>query len=215
MCWNQHVSLNTFLFSSFVLLLIIYNNYYTQYKIKELNNLWIYIFLFSFISMQLIEFFIWRNINNKYNKVFSIIACLLLLFQPIASLMMLKNIELRNILLTTYVIGALLYSIYKFNITNIYSTISKSGHLNWSFFNANIFFLLCWLFFFTFSLFYERKWIGLIFAFILLLFALINYMNDNTVGSMWCWIVNTSIIYYAIYLLIYLPFKEKNKFCSI
>ncbi len=68
MCWNQHVSLNTFLFSSFILILIIYNNKYTQYKIKELNNVWIYVFFFSFISMQLIEFFIWRNINNKYNK---------------------------------------------------------------------------------------------------------------------------------------------------
>ena len=41
MCWNEHVSLNTFLFSSFVLLLIIYNNYYTKYKIKELHSPWI------------------------------------------------------------------------------------------------------------------------------------------------------------------------------
>ena len=53
MCWNESVSLNTFLFSSFVLLLIIYNNYYTKYKIPELNNVWIYLFLASFISMQL------------------------------------------------------------------------------------------------------------------------------------------------------------------
>lgn len=213
MCWNQHVSLNTFLFSSFVLILIIYNNYYTQYKIKELNNVWIYLFLFSFIFMQLIEFFIWRNINNKYNKVFSIVAILLLLFQPIASLMILKNIELRNMLLTTYVIGAFLYSIYQFPRTNIYSSVSKLGHLNWSFFNANIFILLSWLFFFTFSLFYEKKWVGIIFAFSLLIFSLINYTHDQTLGSMWCWIVNSSMIYYAIYLLIYLPFKEKNKIC--
>jgi hypothetical protein len=39
MCWNKEISLNTFLFSSFVLILIIYNNAYTQYKIKELNNI--------------------------------------------------------------------------------------------------------------------------------------------------------------------------------
>lgn len=213
MCWNQHVSLNTFLFSSFVLILIIYNNYYTQYKIKELNNIWIYLFLFSFIFMQLIEFFIWRNINNKYNKVFSIIAILLLIFQPIASLMMLKNIELRNILLIIYLITAIPYSIYQFNTKNVYSSVSKSGHLKWSFFNVNIFILLSWLFFFTFSLFYEKKWVGVIFAFSLLIFSLINYTNDQTLGSMWCWIVNSSMIYYAIYLLIYLPFKEKNKMC--
>ena len=211
MCWNQHVSLNTFLFSSFVLILIIYNNNYTQYKIKELNNVWIYLFIFSFIFIQLIEFFIWRNINNKYNKIFSITALLLLLFQPIASLMILKKIELRNILLTIYLIGAIPYLIYQFN-NNIYSSISKSGHLKWPFFNINIF-ILFWLFFFTFSLFYEKKLIGLIFALTLLLFSIINYINDDSISSMWCWIANTTLIYYAIYLLIYLPFKEKKKMC--
>lgn len=39
MCWNENVSLNTFLFSSFVLLLIFYNNTYTQYKIKHFTPL--------------------------------------------------------------------------------------------------------------------------------------------------------------------------------
>jgi len=92
MCWNESVSLNTFMFSSFILLLIIYNNLFTQYKIQELNNIWVYLFLASFIFMQLIEFFIWRNINNKfYNKLFSIIATLLLIIQPIMSIMILTN----------------------------------------------------------------------------------------------------------------------------
>ena len=58
MCWNEHVSLNTFLFSSFVLLLIIYNNLFTKYKIQELNNTFVYLFIASFVVMQLIEFFI-------------------------------------------------------------------------------------------------------------------------------------------------------------
>jgi hypothetical protein len=58
MCWNASVSLNTFLFSIFILLLIVYNNSFTQYKIQDLNNIWIYLFLASFIFMQLIEFFI-------------------------------------------------------------------------------------------------------------------------------------------------------------
>ena len=66
MCWNSEVSLNTFAFSTFVLGMIIYNNAYTQYKIPELNNIWVYLLLFSVISMQLVEFFVWRNIDNKY-----------------------------------------------------------------------------------------------------------------------------------------------------
>ena len=38
MCCNQYVSLNTFVFSAFVLLLIVYNNKYSPYKIEELNS---------------------------------------------------------------------------------------------------------------------------------------------------------------------------------
>ena len=92
MCWNQHVSLNTFIFSLFVLLLIAYNNAYTQYKMPEFNNIYVYLFFLSFISIQLIEFFIWRNINDKsLNQFFSIAGMLLVTVQPIISLMMLKD----------------------------------------------------------------------------------------------------------------------------
>lgn len=61
MCWNANVSLNTFLFSGCVLALIIYNNSFTQYKIQELNNKWVYFLIASFVFIQLIEFFIWKK----------------------------------------------------------------------------------------------------------------------------------------------------------
>lgn len=84
MCWNKEVSLNTFLFSFGVLLLIIYNNKYTQYKIKELNNIRFYMFLSSIIFVQLLEYFIWININNSfYNQIFTTLVILLTLLQPV------------------------------------------------------------------------------------------------------------------------------------
>ena len=87
MCWNKDVSLNTFLFSGFVLLLIYYNNTYTKYKVAEFDRIWVYVFFSSFILMQLIEYFVWKNINNAfYNSFYSVLAVLLILFQPIASL---------------------------------------------------------------------------------------------------------------------------------
>uniref|UniRef100_A0A6C0K5U8 Uncharacterized protein n=1 Tax=viral metagenome TaxID=1070528 RepID=A0A6C0K5U8_9ZZZZ len=214
MCWNEHISLNTFLFSSFVLLLIIYNNLFTKYKIQELNNTFHYLFFASFIFMQLIEFFIWRNINNKfYNNMFSIMAMLLLLLQPIASIMILQNVELRNLLLTSYLLFATPYSIYKFSNKNIHSVIGESGHLRWKFFESNPIILLIWLFFFLFSFIYEKHWFGIIFAIFTLIITFINYNNDHTVWSMWCWSVNSIMIYYASYLLIYLPFLEKSNIC--
>lgn len=211
MCWNESVSLNTFFFSSFVLALIIYNNSYTKYKIQELNNNWMYIFIASFIFMQLIEFFIWKNINNKfYNNIFSILGLLLLFIQPIASIMLLQNIELRNLLFASYLLVATPYSIYQFSTKHIHTVVSKLGHLKWTIFQNPSIVWIGWLFFFLFSFVYRKNWSGLLFAFITLLISFLNYKNDQTMASMWCWSVNSVMIYYAIYLLIYLPFLEKQ-----
>jgi hypothetical protein len=214
MCWNAHVSLNTFLFSSFVLVLIIYNNKYTKYKIQELNNHWTYIFMASFILMQVIEFFIWRNINNKfYNNIFSILGVLLILIQPVASIMMLKNIQLRKLLVITYLSFVIPYTIYKLSTKHIHSIVSKRGHLNWQMFDINPFTFSIWLFFLLFVFFYEKLWIGIIFGLVSLVIVAINFSKDETTGSVWCWSINLIMIYYAFYLLIYLPFLENKIFC--
>ena len=214
MCWNAAVSLNTFLFSSFILLLIIYNNYFTQYKIKEFNTIWVYLFFVSFILMQLIEFFIWKNINNKfYNNIFSICGALLLIIQPIISIMIISNIKVRNLLLLFYLLLAVPYSIYKFFTKHIHTVISENGHLNWKFFEITPLIWSGWLFFFLFSFVYEKKYFGLIFGLITLFISFINYKNDHNIDSMWCWSVNSIMIYYAFYLLIYLPFLEKSNIC--
>jgi hypothetical protein len=211
MCWNAEVSLNTFLFSSFMLFLIIYNNFYTQYKIIEFKNLWVYVFFASFILMQLIEFFIWKTINNKYyNNIFSIAATLLILLQPVASLMILSNIDLRNGLLVIYFLLVIPYSIYKFNNQNIHTIISSNKHLHWQFFNPSLIEKIIWLFFLLFSLFYEGLWVGLLFGVITLIVMLYFYHKNNTVGSMWCWIVNSIFMILGCYLLFYLPFLENQ-----
>jgi hypothetical protein len=212
MCWNAAVSLNTFLFSSFVLALIIYNNSFTKYKIQELNSLWIYILLATVISMQLLEFFIWRNINNKYNNIFSTIAFILIYIQPIASIMIITNKQIRNILLFSYMIVASPYLIYKLFTHKITSVKSVNGHLTWKFNISNIV-IIGWLFFFLFSFVCEKHWILLIFSLITVFIIYINYVKHNTVGSIWCWFINSIMIYYAGYLLFYLPFLEKMNIC--
>jgi hypothetical protein len=212
MCWNAEVSLNTFLFSSFVLCLIIYNNTYTQYKIKDFNNIWIYLFFVSFILMQLFEFFIWRNVDNKlYNKLFTILATLLLLVQPIASNMLITNKSVQQSMLFVYMICMVPFAIYRFMTQKINSTISDLGHLQWNMLLDNKskidnVIITIWFIFFLFPLFYQKKTFGFLFGAITLLIMIYKYYKDNTVGSMWCWVVNSIMVYYAIYLLLYLPF---------
>ena len=217
MCWNQYVSLNTFTFSTFVLMLIAYNNKYTPYKIHELNNIFAYIFLMSFIAMQLIEFFLWRNLNNKdMNRKLSIAGALLLMVQPIASLLMLKNEFTRNALLTTYTIPAFAYFIYKvITQRNFNTTVTPTGHLRWNWLNQdkNKLLGLIWFFFLYFSVFSNKQYYtagGITLA--LLAISYYSYSKEGSYGSLWCWSINSLMIYYAIKLLIVLPYKEHG--CS-
>jgi hypothetical protein len=214
MCWNQYVSLNTFVFGVFVLILIAFNNRYSQYKIKEFENPYTYFFMVSFISMQFIEFILWRNLNNPLiNKIFSILGSLLLVIQPIASLLMLKDIPIRNKLLGIYTVPAFIYSLYMASKTDFNTTISKTGHLKWNWINtnySNVFAYAFYLFFLYYSPFVNKNYIGIIFT--LASFAMYYYLyyTEGSSGSLWCWSVNIIMLYYLIKLLIYLPYQEKG-----
>lgn len=213
MCWNKEISLNTFLFSSFILLLVWYNNNYTQYKVSGFENKWIYLFFISFFVMQLDEYFIWKNINNKfYNTLFTITAGLILLLQPIASSMLITDIKFRDLILKIYLLLFIPYGLYQLYSSKINTTISPLGHLQWNFgkINKNIknFFWVLWTFFFLFPLIYQKNFIAFLFGFLTLLLMIYNYFKDNSVSSMWCWIVNSCMLYYAGYLLLYLPFYK-------
>jgi hypothetical protein len=214
MCWNKDISLNTFIFSSFVLLLIMYNNKYTPYKIPDLNNVWVYVFFISFILMQLLEYFIWKNINEPlYNKLFTTLATLLLLLQPVASTMLITNKVVRYNLLTLYLILSIPFAIYRFMTRKIYSSVSPLGHLHWNLLldkksKLDKLIMTLWFTFFLFPLFYQGYTYGFLFGFLTLLFIMYSYSKDGTVGSMWCWIINSIMVFYASYLLLYLPFYK-------
>ena len=62
MCWNAKVSLNTFLFSLFGTLFAYFYNVIGKFET---------LYYVSVISMQLIEYFTWKNLNNhKINKFY-------------------------------------------------------------------------------------------------------------------------------------------------
>lgn len=216
MCWNQYVSINTFIFSIFVLILIAFNNKYSPYKLKLFDSIYVYIFFISFILMQLIEFFIWRNLKDKtINKLLSILGAFLLIIQPIASLMMLKNNKLKWKMITIYSIPALIYFIYQLNYHNFYTDVSKSGHLkwNWSIPNNKISFaFIFYMFFLMYSIFVNKHYLFMTYAIILLLLSFYLYAKDETVNSIWCWSVNTLMLILVFKLLILLPYEEHG-FC--
>lgn len=222
MCWNQHVSLNTFLFSIFVLLLVIYNNQYTPYKLKTAHTLYQYLFLLSFITMQLLEFFAWRNMKDPYYNLFiSFLISLLLFIQPIVSLFLLENQTLRNKLIGFYLLFSL--GIFLFEIVSwrektwsqiaksISISVSPTGHLRWKSADhpvADNVAVFVWMCFFMFSFFYNGNIGTILFALSLFAASIYGYYKDGSYKSMWCWVVNSVFIYFAFYLLLLAPFWE-------
>jgi hypothetical protein len=127
--------------------------------------------------------------------------------------MLINNDNLKKYILVIYLIIAIPFGIYRFSVKKIVSSVTKKGHLYWDNilyknYSENIYFVI-WLFFFLFSFFYNQSYFELLFGLIMLIIISYNFISDGSMGTMWCWVVNSIMIYYAAYLLIYLPFTQK------
>jgi len=196
MCWNERVSLNTFLFSLFALNFAYFNN---------VINIYEYLFSHSFISMQLLEYFTWKHLNSKkINRLLSQLGLFLITVQPILFIISVHNVE--------YIIKIQLISLYSifWLFTLFYFSIdfsmvkSPNGHLAWNWLSFPPQVVLTWITIFLVLLLYTKKYI--LFATHLILFLAIyyTYYKTNTWGSLWCWIANAM----AVFLIIRIFFES-------
>lgn len=214
MCWNEDVSIKTFFITLIVLIIIMINNNFSYKKTTRFKE-YIGYFLLTIILMQLIEFFLWRNINNRlYNNIFSTLGVLLLVCQPIMSLNLIEDPKKRIYLMKIYSIPAIIYLIYNINTHNINTTISKKKHLKWNWQNTNIIFstltVLYYLFFLTIPFYINKNYITLLFGCVTFLTSLYLYKKDGSFGSIWCYFANALTFFYAFLILIYLPSTKSN-----
>ena len=70
--------------------------------------------------------------------------------------------------------------------------------------------LIVWLFFLFFSIFYNKYYLALAYTVGLLIISLYSYQKDGSFGSLWCWSINSLMLFYAIKLLVILPYKENG-----
>lgn len=223
MCWNENVSLNTFLFTSFVLIFIFYNNYYTQYKIKEFDDWKVYLFFFSVTSMQLIEYFLWKSIkqHNKYNnKLFSIIGWILIrIIQPLCLILLIpdKYLTIKYLIFVIYFILFSIIYIYKYlyNPINFSTTIGKNNHLLWSWIKPQNKYesIMNYLYMLLFIILLIKIPIITILILIFYTYCYIYYYDNMTYGSMWCWLSNSVLLYFLIKILFIIPYKEYKMLC--
>lgn len=219
MCWNPDISMNTFIFTIFALLFIYLTNTYSKYKTETFKNPLMYLFFFEVALIQLLEYFLWKNLkNNKMNKLLSKLVCYVIILQPFTLMLMIPIDKIKYFLLSTYIIFIILYDIIKtkYNPNIYYTSIGKNGHLSWEWMNykgyENILFII-YLLFYSISSLFINNFLFTIFLIVSLLLSLINYFKFNTFGSMWCWYSNLFLLYFIINILIIKPYYEYNKLC--
>jgi len=182
MCWNEEVSLNTFIFGivSAAIVLAINKN--------EFSNV---LFLLSVTFMQLIEYFAWRNIHNKEAiKFISICGMVLILLQ----LIILNTFNLqgneRIIILIILFITSLLALIHIVKNNKLQMNKAINGHLAWHWVDLPIPLLIVLLSLYLYSAIRNKEIIILFLIIILLSISLFSYYKYKTWGSMWCYISN-------------------------
>jgi len=181
MCWNSQVSLNTFLFGTFGALFALFNNYDDK----------IILLAYSFSFMQFIEYMLWTNLKNPaQNELWSQIALLNLLVQPLASINIIKNNNLKLGFYIFFLISFFLSLLTtKISSINFETTVGKNKHLSWDWLDTNIIGISIWAFFFLAPLFIEKYYVFGFIGLITLLSSLYFY-DQKTFGSVWCWSAN-------------------------
>lgn len=186
MCWNQKVSLNTFLFSLFGISFAYFNNVIKFYD---------YLFFLSFISMQLVEYFAWGNLNNKKMIIFlSKIGLFLILVQPfLINLGYDIDNKIKTWIIALYILFiffCLLYFPIDFSMNK-----AKNGHLAWKWLKFPTIINFIWLSFLLGVLLYQKRYFEFSAYLILFLAIYYTYYKTDTWGSLWCWIANLVAVY--------------------
>ena len=219
MCWNADISINTFVFACFALLFIFFVNTFTKYKLAEFKNPLVYLFFFLIATMQLLEFFIWRNLKNKsINTLVSKIASFVVILQPLTIMLMVPNLNIRYYLLGMYSIFMIVYLAYKqmFNPIHFYSHVAKNGHLTWEWVNLKGYeyvFYFGYVLLYLLALLFLNNFVVSFFVILMLVVSFIFHFKYNTFGSMWCWLTNLTLLYFILQILIIKPYYEYKGLC--
>jgi len=180
MCWSAEVSLNTFLFSLFGASFAYFN---------DIISGSFFLFFFSIFSMQLVEYFTWKNLNNKkINRLLSQIGLFLVIIQIPLFVYSRDPFPYRLLLLGLFF---LLASIMLFGF-NIDFSMNKAanGHLAWNWLNLPSWMLFMYIIIFVGLTFFQKKYMESLFFFIVIGGIYYTYRTSNTWGSLWCWLCN-------------------------
>jgi hypothetical protein len=154
-------------------------------------NPYSYLYFLSFISIQLVEYFAWGNLNNKKTiRTLSQIGLFLISIQPVLFIASINNVKnsIKLKVIAMYIVF-LLVCLLSFAI-DFSMEKASNGHLAWNWLSFPPYVVLLWVVFKFGLLLYANDYLN--FALMILFFLAIyyTYYKTNTWGSLWCWIAN-------------------------
>lgn len=186
MCWNPEVSISTFGISSICILFAYYNNIlqFPAYVVFQL-----------FVSMQLVEYFLWTYLHNSnLNYLFSIIGFTIVIMLPFFNILSIEFFKYKYKIIFCY----LLFVFYVLVTEKIEykTTVAENKHLRWEWLDLPFSLAIIWLFFFTFkNIYYFYKGAfneiyKILFCISTFLLSYYSFYKYKTWGSMWCYFAN-------------------------
>lgn len=177
MCWSADGSLKTYLFG--MVLAAIHKQ-----KGDLDPSLWLLMVVFT--HMQLVEYFLWKNLPTPAaNRFWSGAGVALLFAQPLISAMLLKT-STRNKLWIAYIISALYY--FATRKVDLSTDIGGNGHLKWNWIPSFTSpWTIGWLVMLVGPMIMTGHNMSAVFGIVTYMASL--YFNDKygTAGSYWCW----------------------------
>ena len=178
MCWNADVSLKTYLLGMALAAL-------TKYRGSVDNATWAFLVLFT--HMQLVEYFLWKNMDNPQQlELWSKIGSIVIVSQPLFLMNMMKDSKLKLQLMAVYL--AVVVGWFALKTKRFETRVGANGHLVWDWFPASSTWAILWVVSWFTPLILSQNYKLLFLSLAGFIPSVYYYLKYNTWGTMWCWI---------------------------
>lgn len=184
MCWSAEGSLVTYALAMSIA---------TIHKYNGTLNPYLLLLMVVFTQMQLVEYFLWKNLSvPSANRLWSSVGLGLIIIQPLVSAMLLPdNIRNKSWLIT--LAGTALY--FSMSQVNLSTTVGGNGHLRWNWIpSLTSPWIIGWLVMLLGPLWIAGRRGPALFG--LITYFISVYFNNKygTAGSYWCWTVVSGLL---------------------
>lgn len=177
MCWSADVSLKTYILGMALAA-------FTKSRNNIDNATWIFLVLFT--HMQLVEYFLWKNMDNpKQLELWSKIGSVFIVSQPLFLMNMMKDQDLKMKFMAAYML--IVVSWFALGTKKFETKVGANGHLEWNWFPGGLW-GLAWVVSWFAPLILSQNYKLLAFALLGFIPSVYYYAKYNTWGTMWCWI---------------------------